>query len=183
MNYNKAISEIKKYQSNVEKEYKALKNSIEEMQKTNYKDGKSSVSILFPGEETPINVTYSNELMNSINTWCKAKVNQVQEITNIHSLAFSAKLDAVNNCYKQDKAVLYQALNNMQKTTKIKEDAELSYIFGKNEQPEIKVSDSLVNYKDKGELYDTPLKDDDIKEKEPARISQFSSLIKDLKLK
>ena len=34
----------------------------------------------------------------------------------IHSLAFSAKLDACKECYAQDKALLYKALKQINKT-------------------------------------------------------------------
>jgi hypothetical protein len=181
LDHNKTIQEVKKLQKRVEEEYRLLQKSINEMQKTNYSNGSQSIAIAFPGDDSPTNVTYSSDLVNTINTWCKAKVNQVQEITNIHSLAFSAKLDAINGCFKQDKSVLYKALDYIQRP--VKEEFEGLSAFDKDEQPAIKLSDSLLCYKKTDTLYEDPLEDDDVNEKEPARISQFSSLLKDLKLK
>ena len=52
----------------------------------------------------------------------KAKINQVQQMSNIHALAFGAKLDAAKDMFNQDKAVLYKALYRIQGMPKEKKD-------------------------------------------------------------
>ena len=118
INNDKIISDIKKYQKTVEDEYKKLKKSIQSMQEKTYKNGNTFMAITLGDNEDPTYITYNNNrLIDLINTWLKAKVNQVQEISNIHTLAFSAKLDAITARFRQDKSVLYKALNNIQKVS------------------------------------------------------------------
>ena len=45
----------------------------------------------------------------------KNKVDQIQRCSDIHVLAYGAKLDAMQACLKQDKAVLYAAYNKVRK--------------------------------------------------------------------
>ena len=45
-----------------------------------------------------------------IDSYLKAKVSQVQALSNIHSQVFSAKLEAAKDEFNQNKAVLYRAL-------------------------------------------------------------------------
>ena len=59
------------------------------------------------------NITVSTEVMNQIDLFVKKKAEQIIEMCNIHSLAFSYKLDAIKDCYKQDKDVLYKALSKL----------------------------------------------------------------------
>ena len=50
------------------------------------------------------------ELMTQIDVYVRAKIDQIQEYSNIHLLAFGAKLDAMKECLNQDRNVLYVAL-------------------------------------------------------------------------
>lgn len=50
------------------------------------------------------------EVQNLLNIYMKNKCTELQEYTNIHILAFTAKLDAISECYKQDRNILYTAL-------------------------------------------------------------------------
>ena len=58
----------------------------------------------------------SADLMYKLDLYTKAKVDQITEFSNIHTLAFSAKLDALKESYKQDRALLYTALLKIQRT-------------------------------------------------------------------
>ena len=58
----------------------------------------------------------SGELMTQLDIYVKAKVDQIQEYSNIHALAFAAKLDALKECNRQDKNTLYIALSRIQRT-------------------------------------------------------------------
>ena len=65
-------------------------------------------------EGTPYFLTMYCQKMNDLYT--KIKVDQITEFSNIHTLAFSAKLDALKESYKQDRALLYTALLKVQRT-------------------------------------------------------------------
>lgn len=56
----------------------------------------------------------SPTLLKQIELYKKAKINQVQQMSNIHALAFGAKLDAAKAMFIQDKTVLYKALYKIQ---------------------------------------------------------------------
>ena len=57
-----------------------------------------------------------NETMQQLNLYVKLVTEQVIKMTTIHSLAFSYKLDALKESYKQDRALLYTALLKIQRT-------------------------------------------------------------------
>ena len=40
----------------------------------------------------------------------KARANEVNEVASIHTIAFSARLDAYKDQFNQDKTILYKAL-------------------------------------------------------------------------
>jgi hypothetical protein len=109
-NYKKTSDDVKKMQESVEKEYKAIKKSVEEMSLKNYDKSVKAA------DNTDILLT--KDLLTNMDVYVKAKVNQVQEMTAIHSLAFSAKLDALKECFTQDKTALYKALYKIQGTIK-----------------------------------------------------------------
>lgn len=48
-----------------------------------------------------------------IDVFAKEKAIEVQEVSNLHIMAFTAKLDALKDQYGQDKAVLYQAFKKI----------------------------------------------------------------------
>ena len=114
--YDKAKSEAKKTQTELEREYKALKNSINGMiSKT---DKKITASGTYKGQKYDgFNVTLSyqdHKVIEKMDKFIKLKVEQVNQMSSIHILAFTAKLDAMKDCFMQDKTVLYKALNNIQ---------------------------------------------------------------------
>jgi len=53
----------------------------------------------------------TTDFMSTVDLYIKSKCNLIQEFSNIHAMAFTAKLDAVMDCNKQDKAILYKALD------------------------------------------------------------------------
>lgn len=58
----------------------------------------------------------SAEFLTTFDIYMKKKVDLIQAYSNIHALAYSAKLDALKDCYKQDRAVLYTALGKIMRT-------------------------------------------------------------------
>ena len=63
-------------------------------------------------------VAMSGDLLIQLDTYVKAKVDQITEYSNIHTLAYSAKLDALKDCFKQDKTILYKALYRIKGNSK-----------------------------------------------------------------
>ena len=66
--------------------------------------------------------TMSSEVMSAFDIYVKAKVDQIQEYSNIHTMAFAAKIDALSEAYRQDKVTLYTALARIQRTDKKREE-------------------------------------------------------------
>ncbi len=56
---------------------------------------------------------FSQDVYTSIDLYMKAKVKQIQQMSNIHTLACTAKIQAVKDCFVQDKKVLYKALSKI----------------------------------------------------------------------
>lgn len=64
----------------------------------------------------------SSDLMVQLDIYVKTKVDEIQKCSDIHALAFSAKLDALKDCYRQDKATLYTALSRIRRTDAKRKD-------------------------------------------------------------
>ena len=114
--YEKSKNEAKKTQNALEKEYKELKNSINGMiSKT---DKKITASGTYKGQKYDafnVTLTYNDhKVIEKMDKFIKLKVEQVNQMSTIHLMAFTAKLDAMKDCFVQDKTVLYKALNNIQ---------------------------------------------------------------------
>lgn len=60
--------------------------------------------------DTQKNNALNDKIYNKIDMYMKAKVGQVQQMSTIHSMAFTAKLQAAKDCFVQNKAILYKAL-------------------------------------------------------------------------
>lgn len=111
--HESAISTARRTKEDIDREYNQVNKQLDNMLKINYQDGNKVTSIYGPGNNTRVLTGAEISLMD---LFIKAKINQVQEMSSIHALAFSAKLDALNDCFKQDKAVLYRALSKIQGT-------------------------------------------------------------------
>ena len=59
------------------------------------------------------NKQITNVIYNKIDMYMKAKVTQVQQMSSIHTMAFSAKLQAAKDCFVQNKSILYKALSKI----------------------------------------------------------------------
>ena len=58
-------------------------------------------------------ISMSAEFMSKLDVYIKAKIAQIEGYSNIHILAYAAKLDALKECTIQDRNTLYQALLTM----------------------------------------------------------------------
>ena len=68
------------------------------------------------GKTTQQGIAMSADLMYQIDVFVKNQVDRIKEYSDIHSIAFAAKLDAMKEAAKQDKNVLYTALSKIQRT-------------------------------------------------------------------
>ena len=86
--------------------------------KTNMQKATDITAVSVDGE----GIMMSGDLMMQLDIYVKTKVDEIQKCSDIHALAFSAKLDALKDCYRQDKATLYTALSRIQRTDAKRKD-------------------------------------------------------------
>ena len=127
-NFKETKKQAEREQHNIEKEYNNLKDEIKKLSNK----GILNVSAIlgFIGDVSNItkidgqsisgisnNTGYqsSSELAIAFDIFAKNKADQVQRCSDIHVLAYSAKLDAIKECFKQDKALLYKAYSIVKK--------------------------------------------------------------------
>lgn len=130
-NYSETKKHVDNQYKQIEYSYTKLKQQVEDMVKRNGDLNAKAFYNRIPSnsnvqsiEDTDVgnngdglvNATISGDLMTQLDIYVKAKVDQIQEYSNIHTMAFAAKLDAMSEAYKQDKVTLYTALARMQRT-------------------------------------------------------------------
>ena len=130
-NYSETKKHVDNQYKQIEYSYTKLKQQVEDMVKRNGNLNAKAFYNRIPSnsnvqsiEDTDVgnngdglvNATISGDLMTQLDIYVKAKVDQIQEYSNIHTMAFAAKLDAMSEAYKQDKVTLYTALARMQRT-------------------------------------------------------------------
>ena len=123
-NFKKIKSQLEHDRSEIEKAYDKVKKQVSEIVKRNGDMNMSAFVNSLPdasnitSTETLNNdgFTMSGTMMTQIDMYIKAKTDQIQEYSNIHTLAYGAKLDALKECLKQDKNVLYTALGRVMRT-------------------------------------------------------------------
>jgi hypothetical protein len=130
--YSKTKSAVERQRKAVEDNYKKLEKQVKEISTVNGNLNPSAFIERLP-DSTGANqvdsksITTSGflsaEFMTQVDIYVKSKVDQIQEYSNIHALAYSAKLDAIKESYKQDKATLYTALSKIQRTDNARKEA------------------------------------------------------------
>ena len=148
-NHKQFQTSVKKTKDKIEREYNAVKKSVENMIYRNKdKDVNKLLSVEIRGEydgsSTPI--LLSSEAMTKVDLFIKTKIKEINELSSIHALAFSYKLDAISECYKQDKAILYRALNKIQKDLKLECVISEGILDNIKSKKEIKKYKSKLNY-------------------------------------
>ena len=119
--YKKTKSIVEKDSKEIQKKYDDLKKQVKEITKRNGDLEKTVFDTRMANSNITLDdslsgTTIPGDLLTQIDVYTKKKVDQIQEVSNIHALAFSAKLDALKCCYKQDRAILYTALSKVQRT-------------------------------------------------------------------
>lgn len=117
LNYKDFEKEVKKTKDKIEKEYRTIEKSVERLIKKGDSLEKTIALVVSPEYDGAPSESFnvSQEVFNKLNLFTKAKINQISEMSAIHSMAFSYKLDAIKECYNQDKKILYRALSEIQK--------------------------------------------------------------------
>lgn len=112
------IDKAKKLKAKIDSEYNSVKKSVEKMVIINRTSGVNAgtfdTNLSATGVDSGSPLT-GDEIL-AMDVFTKAKATQIQEMSNIHAIAFAAKLDAMTDCYKQDKNTLFKALSRVQST-------------------------------------------------------------------
>lgn len=115
--YKTNLDDVDKKRKQLDKDYGEIKTEIGKWS-TNSVTGKSPLDIIYGNDAGLYTVDYEEDKANidaQINLFVKTKLNQIDHMCRIHLMAFAAKLDAIKDCYKQDKEIIYKALSKVQK--------------------------------------------------------------------
>lgn len=150
LNYDKTINRIKKLQSNLEKEYKNIKSEAKNM--TSSFDQNDYIKDIFnnvtayagAGTEDKGKIDANVQLIMDL------IVDRISKMCTIHSMAFTSKIEAVKQCYIQDKKILYRALKAVIKEEYSDEDANIIAesvdTLGSSEYIKVDLSDNEGGY-------------------------------------
>lgn len=105
-NYEKVKKETSKRKNEIEKRYKEIQKKMEHSVKV---DGEKLIYTGTKGEEK-IYKDMGSEAARKYESMIKMQANAIQEISNLHTTAFAARLDAYKDQFNQDKTILYKAL-------------------------------------------------------------------------
>lgn len=132
--YSDMVKQVEKLRTEIDKKYKKLEEKVDKMIRSNkVNDTDSAVrDIMVTGYNgSDVKFSTSSDALSELNSYIKTLTSVVQEMSNIHSIAFSSKLEALKGQYNQDRAALYTALSKCQSAAKIRaakgyaEEAEL----------------------------------------------------------
>lgn len=132
--YEKTISHIEKMKKKLERQYTDIKKDIKNLTAA-YGEDWSGERGLIGNFESDKASKYSTDYNDpdtkkkvdaNITSFIKAKTEQIDKMCQIHSMAFSAKLDACKEAYAQDKALLYKALKQINKTYDFMKESVIS---------------------------------------------------------
>ncbi len=116
--YEQYFKLTKTDKAKIEKDYDRIKKQVESMSdRNNDLDYQKFVqTFIDPDFVKGHGISLDTAFISKADMFIKAKTNQVMEMTNIHSLAFATKLDAIKECFIQDKDILYKALYRVKST-------------------------------------------------------------------
>lgn len=132
--YKKTLEHVQKLQRDLEREYTAIKKDISNItaaySDNDIKSAAGNYEVNFDVKKSGNKDTDTQKLVvsdyndeakkkqmdSALTKFIKAKATQVDQMCTIHSMAFTAKLDAIKEAYAQDKKVLYAALKKINKT-------------------------------------------------------------------
>lgn len=109
-NYERIKKDLTKKKTTAEKAYREIEKKIDKAI-TKGEKGNNIAKITIDGvnDGNEFNAYTSGEV-SKFEYYIKAISNMVHEVSNLHSIAFSARLDAYKDQFAQDKTILYKAL-------------------------------------------------------------------------
>lgn len=124
--YKKVENDINKQYKKIEDAYKSVQDRVSDIVKRNgdlnaaafisrLPDG-TGITKIDGKDLTTSGFNMSSNFMFQLDIYIKQKCSMITEFSNIHTLALSAKLDAIKECFRQDKNILYMALYKIQRT-------------------------------------------------------------------
>lgn len=124
--YKDTIKSVEKTQKAMIKDYEDLEKHLDKLIKYNKENqtldlssdrgaAYSSTQLSKLGSWTASNKVYDQSTIDKMNGWLKIQSGKVSQMCQIHTQAFSAKLDAIKECYKQDKHILNKAIQQVLK--------------------------------------------------------------------
>ena len=128
--YKETVKSIEKTQKDIIKNYQDLEKYLDKMIKLSKEGEKLKLSIsdtssIYVNKQIEtlgdVNTRKSdNEIKNKstfdiMNNYLKVQSTKINEMCQIHTRAFTAKLEAAKDCFKQDKKILYKALSKVAK--------------------------------------------------------------------
>ena len=121
--YKKWVKNVEDTRDKIEREYRKVEKQVENFIKSNKTS--TEVSTLRTVEYDNFGtgsttVTMTSDAFSALDAYLKTVTNQVQEMSNIHTIAFSAKLQAMKDQFTQDKSALYKALEKCQTGAKLR---------------------------------------------------------------
>ena len=119
LEYDNFKKQVTRQRDEIIKAYERVQKQVEDITKRNTDLDKQAFLSRLPSDNGIVDISTTTgggtmmaaELMSQIDVYVRAKVDQIQEYSNIHLLAFGAKLDAMKECLNQDRNVLYTALS------------------------------------------------------------------------
>lgn len=130
--YAKEKSNVERQRKAIDQAYRNIEKQVKEIVSNNGNLNKAAFISKLPDSTNVRDIDDKNlttsgmltaEFMTQVDIYVKAKIDMIQEYSNIHALAFSAKLDALKDSYKQDKATLYTALSKIMRTDNARKEA------------------------------------------------------------
>lgn len=123
--YKDTIKNIEKTQKDIIKDYEDLEKQLDKLIKYNKTNMKVDFNDNFSRSYTSTqigklnnlgdNVIYSSSTVDKMQSWLKIQSSKVNQMCQIHTQAFSAKLEAAKDCFKQDKQILNKAIQQILK--------------------------------------------------------------------
>ena len=122
--YKDTIKDIEKTQKDMIKDYEDLEKQLDKLIKYN----KSTRQVDFNTDFRPYTagqisklgnldnkIIYDSSSADKMQSWLKIQSSKVNQMCQIHTQAFSAKLEAAKDCFKQDKQILNKAIQQILK--------------------------------------------------------------------
>lgn len=123
--FDTSEKDIKSKKKEMENQYNSILKQIDSMISSNRNNKVYNLDINTGVYDGKTQINLDNDAMNQLNLYVKALMNQITEMTTIHSMAFSYKLDAIKDKYNQDKRILYIALSKIQKDKNIRTGGDM----------------------------------------------------------